>query len=130
MRNKASKLGSLIVGLGIALSSPVMAGNSFIEGMNSALRMQSLQLQNTETILRIQRASRLDRASRLEAERIPRMEAQYKADNPWYNIDNAMTAVAEAESKRLATEYPWLSIEQNLARTKVAVEAAFPHKFP
>jgi hypothetical protein len=61
--------------------------------------------------------------------KVPPEFVQFEAENLWYNSDTAMTAVAQAESQRLAKEFPSLSIEQNLARTKAAVEAAFPHKF-
>ena len=61
--------------------------------------------------------------------KVPPAFVQFEVENLWYNSDTAMTAVAQAESQRLAKEFPSLSIENNLARTKAAVEKAFPHKF-
>lgn len=54
---------------------------------------------------------------------------EFESDNLWYKSDNAMTAVAEAESKRLAAQFPSLSVGQNLERTLMAVKTAFPDRF-
>lgn len=56
-------------------------------------------------------------------------EQAFINDNSWYQSDRAMTAYAQSESQRLASEFPNLTQEQNLARVKTSVETEFAHKF-
>lgn len=53
----------------------------------------------------------------------------WQASNPWYGKDEAMTMLAQLESKRIANEHPGLTVQQNLAEVVRAVSRRFPEKF-
>jgi hypothetical protein len=61
------------------------------------------------------------------AHEVPVVEA-WVSQNPWFNRDAEMNAVAQAAHVRLGRERPELSLEQNLAEVKKYVERRYADK--
>lgn len=56
-------------------------------------------------------------------------EEKWKADNPWFDKDKAMTLFALDEDRELAQTKPNMAAEDRLAEVAKRVRAEFPHKF-
>jgi hypothetical protein len=51
------------------------------------------------------------------------------AENPWFNSEDEMNAVANARHAKLLKEKPGMSLQENLADVRAYVQKRFPEKF-